>query len=103
VRYVFGEFVLSPARRLLLRRGREVALAPRTFDLLLLLIGRRGEAITRQEIFDLVWSDVVVSDGALTQAIRTLRRALGDDPSTALYVRTVSRHGYPFVFPDACV
>ncbi len=100
MRYVFGEFVLSPARRQLIRAGREVDVAPRTFDLLLLLVRRRDEAVSRREIFDLVWSDVVVSDGALTQAVRTLRRALGDDPRTSRYVRTVSRYGYQFVFPE---
>jgi DNA-binding winged helix-turn-helix (wHTH) protein len=99
-RYVFSEFVLSPARRVLLRSHREVALIPRYFDLLVLLVERRGEAVTRREILDAVWSDVVVSDGALSQAVRTLRRALGDDPREPSFIRTVSRHGYRFVFPD---
>jgi len=99
-RYVFGEFVLSASRRVLRRSGREVALVPRYFDLLLLLIRRRDEAISRSEILDTVWSDVVVSDGALSQAVRTLRRALGDDPARSRYIRTVSRFGYQFVFPD---
>jgi len=44
-----------------------------------------------------VWSDVVVSDGALSQAVRTLRRALGDDPREPAFFRTISRHGYRFV------
>ena len=98
-RYVFGEFVLSPARRVLLRNRAEVALIPRYFDLLVLLVERRGEAVHRRQIFDTVWTDVVVSDGALSQAVRTLRRALGDDPREPAFIRTVSRHGYRFVFP----
>jgi len=97
--YRFGSFELSPARRQLLDGGREVALIPRYFDLLLLLVERRNEAVDRRAIFDSVWSDVVVSDGALSQAVRTLRRALGDDPREPRYIRTVSRHGYQFVFP----
>ena len=99
-RYVFGEFVLSSSRRALYRSGREIALVPRYFDLLVLLIRRRDEAISRREILDTVWSDVVVSDGALSQAVRTLRRALGDDPARSQYLRTVSRYGYQFVFPE---
>ena len=98
--YVFSDFVLSPARRLLLRNRREVPLIPRYFDLLVLLVERRGQAVHRREIFDAVWSDVVVSEGALSQAVRTLRRALGDDPREPVFIRTVSRHGYRFVFPD---
>ena len=98
-RYRFADFVLSPSRRVLLRSGREVPLIPRYFDLLVLLLERRAEAVHRREIFDAVWSDVVVSDGALSQAVRTLRRALGDDPREPVFIRTVSRHGYRFVFP----
>jgi hypothetical protein len=56
--------------------------------------------VHRREILDAVWSDVVVSDGALSQAVRTLRRALGDDPREPTFIRTVSRHGYRFVFGD---
>jgi hypothetical protein len=65
-----------------------------------LLVERRHEAVHRNEIFDRVWSDVVVSDGALTQAVRTLRRTLGDDARQGGFIKTVSRHGYRFVHPD---
>jgi DNA-binding winged helix-turn-helix (wHTH) protein len=99
-RYLFGDFVLSPSRRVLFHRGREVPLIPRYFDLLVLLVERRGEAVHRREIFDAVWSDVVVSDGALSQAVRTLRRALGDDSRESAFIRTVSRHGYRFSFAE---
>jgi DNA-binding winged helix-turn-helix (wHTH) protein len=71
---------------------------PRYFDLLVLLVDHRHRAVTRTEILDRVWADVVVSDGALTQAVRTIRRALGDDPKTPRFIRTISRHGYQFVF-----
>src|SRR5215510_14588153 len=99
-RYRFGEFMLSPRRRLLLRNGQEQPLIPRYFDLLLFLIERRGEAVHRRDIFDRIWTDVVVSDSALSQAIRTIRRVLGDDSREPTFVRTVSRHGYRFVFAD---
>ena len=98
VRYRFGEFCVSPARRVLLRSGEELALIPRYLDLLILLLERRHEAVHRREIFETVWSDVVVSDGALSQAVRTLRRTLGDDSREPVYIRTVSRHGYRFTF-----
>jgi DNA-binding winged helix-turn-helix (wHTH) protein len=99
-RYRFGDFLLSPARRTLTHAGREIPLIPRYFDLLVLLLERRGEAVSRHEILDRVWNDVVVSDGALSQAVRTLRRALEDDPRHPMYIRTVSRHGYRFIHPD---
>src|SRR5258705_6608448 len=92
--------MLSPRRRLLVRDGRELPLIPRYFDLLVFLVERRHEAVHRREIFDRVWSDVAVSDSALSQAIRTLRRTLGEDPREPRFIRTVSRHGYRFVFPE---
>lgn len=96
-RYRFAEFTVSPSRRLLIRAGREVPLIPRYFDLLVLLLERRNQAVQRQDILEAVWSDVIVSDGALSQAIRTLRRALGDTAREPQFIRTVSRHGYRFV------
>jgi DNA-binding winged helix-turn-helix (wHTH) protein len=99
-RYRFDEFTVSPSTRLLLKGDVEIPLIPRYFDLLVLLIERRNEAVTRNEIFDRVWNDVIVSDGALTQAIRSLRRSLGDRAKEPRFIRTVSRHGYRFVFED---
>src|SRR5688572_19738184 len=85
---------------MLLRNGREQPLIPRYFDLLVYLIERRGEAVHRREIFERIWSDVIVSDSALSQAVRTIRRVLGDDSREPRFVRTVSRHGYRFVFAE---
>jgi DNA-binding winged helix-turn-helix (wHTH) protein len=98
--YRFADFVVSRRRRQVLRAGAALPLIPRYFDLLVLLIERRPNVVTRREIFDEVWRDVIVSDGALTQAIRTLRRTLGDDSREPVFIRTVSRHGYSFVFDD---
>ena len=100
MRFQFGRFTVSPAHRVLRDGDRDIPLIPRYFDLLVLLVTERHRAVTRQEIFDRVWGDVVVSDGALSQAIRTIRRCLGDDPREPRFVRTVSRHGYQFVWAD---
>ena len=92
-RYRFSGHTLSPARRTLVRDGRE-PLIPRCFDLLVLLVKRRNEAVSRHELLDTIWSDVVVTDGALSQAVRLLRRTLGDDPREPTFIRTVQRYGY---------
>jgi DNA-binding winged helix-turn-helix (wHTH) protein len=99
-RYQFSGFTLSTRQRLLIRDGRQLPLIPRYLDLLIFLVERRRDAVHRREIFDRVWSDVIVSDSALSQAIRTLRRTLGDDPREPRFIRTVSRHGYQFTCPD---
>jgi DNA-binding winged helix-turn-helix (wHTH) protein len=95
----FAEFTLDRAQRRLRRGTADVPLIPRYLDLLTLLVLRRDEAVHRTAIRDSVWSDVVVSDSAISQAIRTLRRTLGDDPREPRFIRTVSRHGYQFVCP----
>ncbi len=100
VRYCFGDYVLSPRQRLLWRRGVPVPLIPKYLDLLHLLVVRRREAVSKADIFAAVWSDVIVTDGALAQAVRTVRRALADDPKAPRFIRTVSRHGYQFVAAD---
>jgi DNA-binding winged helix-turn-helix (wHTH) protein len=97
-RYRFGDFIVSPRRRMLVRGDDELPLIPRYFDLLVYLIEHRHEAVHRRDIFDHVWSDVVVSDSALSQAIRTIRRTLGDDSREPRFIRTISRHGYRFVY-----
>jgi DNA-binding winged helix-turn-helix (wHTH) protein len=99
-RYRFSGFLLSPRRRVLLLDGIERPLIPRYFDLLVFLVAHRHEAVHRRDIFDTVWNDVVVSDSALSQAIRTLRRTLGDDSREPRFIRTVSRHGYRFICLD---
>ena len=100
VRFRFAEFTLSPRQRLLTRGGIPVPLIPKYLDLLKLLVERRRDAVSKQAIFDCIWADVVVSDGALSQAVRTLRRTLGDDSREPRFIRTVSRHGYQFVWAE---
>jgi len=99
-RYRFGAFTLSTGQRMLLQDGRECRLIPRYLDLLIFLVEHRHQAVHRREIFERVWADVIVSDSALAQAIRTLRRTLGDDPREPQFIRTISRHGYQFVYAD---
>ena len=101
-RYRFAAFTLSPGHRLLLRDGRAVPIIPRYLDLLLLLVEKRHHAVHRREILDSVWSEVVVSEGALTQAVRALRRALDDDTREPAFIRTVARHGYQFIGKNVC-
>jgi DNA-binding winged helix-turn-helix (wHTH) protein len=85
---------------MLLQENRELRLIPRYLDLLIFLVEHRHQAVHRRDIFERVWADVIVSDSALAQAIRTLRRTLGDDSREPLFIRTISRHGYQFVYPD---
>jgi eukaryotic-like serine/threonine-protein kinase len=97
----FGPFLLDPHKRLLLRNGDPVALTPKAFDALVLLVARRDRVVSKQELLREVWSDAAVEEATLSQHVFMLRRALddsgnGEDPK---YIATAQRRGYRFVAP----
>ncbi|MFH7044305.1 transcriptional regulator [Paucibacter sp. JuS9] len=93
----FDHFVLDAGQRSLCRGGEPVALNARYFDALALLVREHGRLVGKQRFFDEVWAGSVVTDAALTQCIKEIRRALGDDASAPRFVRTVPGHGYIFI------
>ncbi|MEJ7615886.1 MAG: winged helix-turn-helix domain-containing protein [Pyrinomonadaceae bacterium] len=96
--YEFGQFRLDPTERLLLREGgAPVPLTAKVFDLLLLLVERRGQLIAKEEIFGEIWPDRFVDDANLTVNISTLRKLLGEDRSGSQFIETVPKRGYRFV------
>src|SRR5262245_38158887 len=97
--YEFGPFRLDPVNRVLLRDGRPVALTPKMFEILLLLLERRGQVVEKEEIMRAIWPDVFVEEGNLTVNISGLRKALGVVPGGRDYIETVQRRGYRFEAP----
>jgi len=93
----FEGFLFDAGDRRLHRDGRAVDLNSRYFDALALLIGERGKLVSKQRFLDEVWSGVPVTDEALTQCIRTLRRQLGDDAASPRFIETVPKHGCRFI------
>jgi len=74
-----------------------VDLNARYLDALVLLVRENGRLVTKDRFLDEVWKGVPVTDEALTQCIRTLRRALGDDAARPRFIATVPKHGYRFL------
>ena len=97
--YVFGPFVLDDGERTLTHAGAPVALTPKVFDLLLVLVQRAGATVTREELQAALWPDAAVADANLTQNVWVLRKALDDQGETPKYIATVPRRGYRFVAP----
>jgi DNA-binding winged helix-turn-helix (wHTH) protein/TolB-like protein len=95
--YEFNQFRLEPRRRRLLREAQLVPLTPKVFDTLLLLVERRGEVVTKEEVFASVWRDAAVEENNLGQAISKLRQALGEVPGENAYIATIPGRGYRFV------
>lgn len=95
--YRFAGFELDIAERQLRRDGAEVALNARYLDALILLVRERGQLVTKDRFMDAVWRGIPVTDEALTQCIRTLRRTLGDEAGDPRFIATVPKFGYRFV------
>lgn len=95
--YRFDDFHLDSSNRELRNRGEIVALNSKYFDVLLLLVSRQGQLVEKQQIFDHAWDGVFVTDAALTQCIKDIRKQLGDDASNPRYIKTVPKHGYIFI------
>src|SRR3954451_4826630 len=93
----FDRFCLDPADRRLLRDGQPVELSARYLDALALLVREAGKLVSKDRFMDEVWRGVPVTDEALTQCIKTLRRQLGDDAGSPRFIETVPKHGYRFV------
>ncbi len=97
--FEFGDFVLDERRRELRRDGAPLLLQAKPVALLGYLVRHRDRAVPKQELFDAVWPDAIVSDASLSSALRDVRRALGDTGSLQAFVRTERGRGFRFVAP----
>ena len=95
----FERFLLDPRDRLLRRDDAPVELNGRYLDALALLVSEPGKLVSKDRFLEEVWRGVPVTDEALTQCIKTLRRSLGDDAARPRFIETVPKHGYRFIAP----
>jgi DNA-binding winged helix-turn-helix (wHTH) protein/tetratricopeptide (TPR) repeat protein len=97
--YTFGPFQLVSDQHLLTRDGESIALPPKGFDLLCLLVSEGGRLFEKNRLMQTLWPDTFVEEANLSNLVALLRRALGDSPTSAKYIRTVPKLGYRFVAP----
>ena len=95
--YEFGPFSVDVGKRLLLRNGEPVPLAPKVLETLLALIENRERMLTKDELLKQVWGDTIVEEGGLTRNVSILRKTLGEKPDDHQYIVTVPARGYRFV------
>jgi predicted ATPase/DNA-binding winged helix-turn-helix (wHTH) protein len=93
----FGPFRLFPTQQLLLENGKPLRLGGRAFDILLALIERAGELVTKDELVTKVWPNIVVEESSLRVHIAALRRTLGDGQAGNRFIATIPGRGYCFV------
>jgi Tol biopolymer transport system component/DNA-binding winged helix-turn-helix (wHTH) protein len=95
----FGPFELDASNRKLRKRGDTVKLQPKQFDVLLMLVERAGQVVSRDEIREHIWdaNTFVDFERSINFAINQIRGALGDDVEKPRFVETIPRHGYRFL------
>lgn len=91
--YEFEEFRLDAENPSLWRGGELVSISPKALEILILLVEKKGEIVTRENLLETVWKETFVEEGNINYTISLLRKALGDKK----FVQTVPRRGYRFV------
>lgn len=94
--YEFDSFLVDEMERLLLREVEPVALTPKAFELLLVLVSNAGIALAKEELMERIWPDSFVEEANLAVNISMLRKALGERPDGGQYIETLPRRGYRF-------
>src|SRR5580765_2632300 len=100
--YEFGAFRLEPRERRLSRDGDPIAIPPKAFDLLVMLVEEPDRLLRKEHLIERLWPGVFVEEVNLAQNISTIRRALGGDGREA-FIQTVAGSGYRFVAPVRAV
>ena len=94
--YEFGPFRVDPEKELLLREDEAVPLAPKAFQVLLVLIRHNKQVVTKDDLMKTIWPDTFVEEANLSRNIFLLRKALGESPQDHQYIVTVPGRGYRF-------
>jgi TolB-like protein/Flp pilus assembly protein TadD len=92
--YEFGPFRIDGAERLLTREGAPVPLTPKAFEVLLALVEKNGQVVSKEALLGRAWPDRYVEDSNVTQVVFVLRRLLGPDAEGRPYIETVPTRGY---------
>lgn len=95
----FGPFTLVASERLLTKEGAPVELGARALDILIALVSRPNQVVSKKDLLSRVWPDVTVEEGSLRFHIASLRKALADRKDGARYITTLAGRGYCFVAP----
>ncbi len=97
--YAFGPFRLDSDKRILVRDGTPVCLAPKATEALLVLVENAGRLVDKGDLMKRVWPDAFVEEGNLNKNIFVLRKVLGEWDGSREYIETVPKRGYRFVAP----
>ncbi|WP_169568251.1 alpha/beta fold hydrolase [Sneathiella limimaris] len=94
--YSFADCTLDTTRHELVRAGAPVKIEPQVFELLTLLVSRAGDLVTKEELIEIVWKSLNISDSAISARINAARKAIGDTDKSNRLLQTVPRLGFRF-------
>ena len=97
--WTFENYRLDTDNAVLWKDGEQVALRPKTFDLLCYLVEHAGELVRKDTLLEAVWTDRYVVEGVLTTSMSELRKLFGDTAREQRFIATVYRRGYRFIAP----
>ena len=93
----FDDIEVRPRANAVIRGGRAIGVEPKAHAVLMVLLGRAGDAVAREALLDTVWGHRHVTPSVLNRIIAQLRRALGDDAGNPRYIQTLHGRGYRFM------
>jgi TolB-like protein/DNA-binding winged helix-turn-helix (wHTH) protein/Tfp pilus assembly protein PilF len=94
--YEFERFRLDAVHLMLYRDAEEIPLAPKAVETLLVLVERRGEILSKDELIETIWTDAVVEESNLAKYLHILRKTLGNRQNGKPFIETFRRRGYRF-------
>jgi DNA-binding winged helix-turn-helix (wHTH) protein/TolB-like protein len=97
--FLIGDCLIEPLKNRIVRGDTEVHVEPRVMDVLVCLAGHAGDVVSRDTLNQRVWTNLVVTDQAVTNCISELRQHLGDDRSTNRVIETIPKRGYRLAVP----
>lgn len=97
IHYHFNQYIFDPEEYLLLKDKKPVKLRPKTCRVLQKLVENSGHVVTKEELLDSVWGNVIVTESNLTQCIKELRAILEDNAQRPVYIQTITGIGYKFI------
>jgi Tol biopolymer transport system component/DNA-binding winged helix-turn-helix (wHTH) protein len=93
----FGDFTIDTEQKVLMRGGTAIPLAPKVFETLLALVENHGRIVLKEDLMKRLWPDTFVEESNLTFNIQQLRKCLGDNARTPVFIETIPRRGYRFI------
>jgi DNA-binding winged helix-turn-helix (wHTH) protein len=95
--YRFADVEVNTSQNCLKRGDHEQHLRQKAFSVLVHLLEQRQRVVTKDELMETIWKDTAVTDDALVQCVKEIRRSIGDDSHHPRFIKTVPKSGYRFI------